>query len=101
MVGAIAVALLLVFAPSLLQNLPNTALAAVVIASAIGLFEIARLAAPLPHPALGVLAFDGLFRWAWRFGPIPGILFAIIVALLEFVWDGWRPHYAVLGGLKA
>jgi MFS superfamily sulfate permease-like transporter len=24
-------------------------------------------------------------------------LFAIGVALLEFVWDGWRPHFAVLG----
>jgi len=41
--GAIAIALLLVFAPSLLKNLPNTALAAVVIASAIGLFEIKDL----------------------------------------------------------
>jgi MFS superfamily sulfate permease-like transporter len=30
-------------------------------------------------------------------GPIPGIVIAIIIALLEFVWDGWRPHYAVLG----
>jgi MFS superfamily sulfate permease-like transporter len=30
-------------------------------------------------------------------GPIPGIVLAIIIALLEFVWDGWRPHYAVLG----
>jgi MFS superfamily sulfate permease-like transporter len=34
------IALLLVFAPNLLKNLPNTALAAVVIASAIGLFEL-------------------------------------------------------------
>src|SRR5512139_3645367 len=38
--GAVAIALLLVFAPSLLKNLPNSALAAVVITSAIGLFEI-------------------------------------------------------------
>jgi len=37
-IGAVVVALLLVAAPTLLQNLPNTALAAVVIASAIGLF---------------------------------------------------------------
>jgi MFS superfamily sulfate permease-like transporter len=35
-VGALAIALLLVFAPQLLQYLPHTALAAVVIASAIG-----------------------------------------------------------------
>jgi MFS superfamily sulfate permease-like transporter len=37
------------------------------------------------------------------FGPIPGILIAILIALGEFVGDAWRPHYAVLGraeGLK-
>jgi MFS superfamily sulfate permease-like transporter len=30
-------------------------------------------------------------------GPIQGILLAIIIALLEFVWDSWRPYYAILG----
>src|SRR5436190_20155825 len=40
-VGALAISLLLLFAPQLLRNLPNTALAAVVISSAIGLFEVA------------------------------------------------------------
>ena len=42
-IGAGGVALLLVLAPNLLQNLPNSTLAAVVIAAAIGLFEIADL----------------------------------------------------------
>ena len=42
-VGALAIAVLLLVAPDLLRNLPNTALAAVVIASAIGLFEVADL----------------------------------------------------------
>jgi hypothetical protein len=42
-VGAIAVALLLVFAPNLLKDLPSSGLAAVVIAAAIGLFEFADL----------------------------------------------------------
>ena len=42
-VGALVVALLLVAAPNLLQDLPTAALAAVVIASAIGLFEITDL----------------------------------------------------------
>ena len=60
-VGAITIALLLVFGPNLLQNLPNSALAAVVITSAIGLFEYQRSAAAVPHPALGILAFDRLF----------------------------------------
>jgi MFS superfamily sulfate permease-like transporter len=42
-VGALGVAALLVFAPDLLKYLPTPALAAVVIASAIGLFEFADL----------------------------------------------------------
>ena len=37
------IALLLLVAPNLLQDLPKTALAAVVIASAIGLIEVADL----------------------------------------------------------
>src|SRR6478672_3443469 len=41
--GAACIALLLVLAPNLLRYLPNTALAAVVIAAAIGLFEVADL----------------------------------------------------------
>ncbi len=31
------------------------------------------------------------------FGAIPGILIAIVIAVIEFLWDGWRPHSAVLG----
>src|SRR5262245_10524681 len=42
-VGAGAVALLLLLAPNLLRHLPSSALAAVVIAAAIGLFEFADL----------------------------------------------------------
>ncbi len=61
-VGALAVAVLLVAAPDLLQHLPTAALAAVVIASAIGLFEDHRPATHLAHPALGVLAVDRLLR---------------------------------------
>ena len=31
------------------------------------------------------------------FGAIPGIGIAIVIAVIEFLWDGWRPHSAVLG----
>ena len=61
-VGALAVALLLLVAPNLLQHLPTAALAAVVIASAIGLIEVTDLDPDLSHPALGVLAVDRLLR---------------------------------------
>jgi MFS superfamily sulfate permease-like transporter len=31
------------------------------------------------------------------FGAIPGIGLAVVLAVIEFLWDGWRPHFAVLG----
>ena len=31
------------------------------------------------------------------FGAIPGIAVAVVMAVIEFLWDGWRPHSAVLG----
>src|SRR5262249_40889851 len=34
------------------------------------------------------------------FGVIEGIGIAIVIAVLEFLWDGWRPHYAVLGRVE-
>lgn len=96
-VGAIAIALLLVFAPQLLRNLPNTALAAVVIASAIGLFEVSDLRRIYRIQRwefwLSMVCFAGVAV----FGAIPGIAFAIVIAVIEFLWDGWRPHSAVLG----
>ena len=99
-VGAIAVALLLMFAPNLLKDLPNSALAAVVIAAAIGLFEFADLRRILRVQPwefwLAIVCFVGVTV----FGVITGIGIAIIVAVLEFLWDGWRPHHAVLGRVE-
>ena len=96
-VGALVVALLILMAPNLLQHLPNAALAAVVIASALGLFEIDDL-----------VRIYRIQRWEFWLsivcsvgvavlGAIPGIGLAILIAVIEFLWDGWRPHSAVLG----
>ena len=99
-VGALAVALLLVVAPDLLRHLPTSALAAVVITSAIGLIEVIDL--------------RRIYRiQQWEFwlsiactigvavlGAIPGIGLAIVIAVIEFLWDGWRPYSTVLGRVK-
>ena len=95
--GAIVIALLLIFAPTLLKNLPNTALAAVVITSAIGLFEIADLRRLYRIQRWEFWLSMACFLGVAIFGPIPGILIAILIALGEFVGDAWRPHSAVLG----
>jgi high affinity sulfate transporter 1 len=96
-VGAIAVALLLVLAPNLLQDLPSPALAAVVIASAIGLIEVGDLVRIFRIQRwefwLSVFCFIGVAV----LGAIPGIGLSILIAVIEFLWDGWRPHSAVLG----
>ena len=96
-VGALAICALLLFAPALLKNLPNAALAAVVIASAIGLFEVADLRRIYRIQRwefwLSIVCFLGVAT----LGAIPGIALAIVIAVIEFLWDGWRPHSAVLG----
>src|SRR5580765_3902588 len=96
-VGALAIALLLVLGPNLLRYLPNTALAAVVIAAAIGLFEVADLRRIYRIQRwefwLSMVCFAGVAV----LGAIPGIALAIAIAVIEFLWDGWRPHFAVLG----
>jgi high affinity sulfate transporter 1 len=96
-VGAIAVALLLVFAPNLLKDLPSSALAAVVIAAAIGLFEFADLRRILRIQAWEFWLSIACFVGVAVFGVVPGIGFAVLLAVIEFLWDGWRPHFAVLG----
>ena len=96
-VGALGVAALLVAAPDLLRHLPTPALAAVVIASAIGLIEVDDLR-----------RIWRIQRWEFwlsilclvcvaTLGAVPGIGVAIVIAVIEFLWDGWRPHSAVLG----
>jgi high affinity sulfate transporter 1 len=96
-VGAVYVALLLFVAPNLLEDLPSSALAAVVIAAAIGLFEFADLHRIFRIQQwefwLSVVCFVGVAV----FGVIPGIGLAVVLAVIEFLWDGWRPHHAVLG----
>ena len=99
-VGALAIALLLVLAPNLLEHLPHTALAAVVIASAIGLIEVSDLRRIYRIQRwefwLSIVCFAGVAV----LGAIPGIALAIVIAVIEFLWDGWRPHSAVLGRVE-
>ena len=96
-VAAAVVAVVIMFAPALFRNLPYAALAGVVISAAIGLFEFDDLA-----------RIYRIQRWEfWLsiactigvavFGAMQGIGIAIVIAVLEFLWDGWRPHSAVLG----
>ena len=98
--GALVVALILLSAPNLLKHVPTAALAAVVISSAIGLFEFSDLKRFFRIQQwefwLSMLCFAGVAV----FGAIQGVGIAVAIAVLEFLWDGWRPHSAVLGRVE-
>jgi MFS superfamily sulfate permease-like transporter len=96
-VGALAVGAMLLSAPDLLHDLPVAALAAVVIASAIGLIEVADLRRIWRIQRWEFWLSIGCLLGVALLGAIPGIGLAIVVAVIEFLWDGWRPHSAVLG----
>ena len=103
MVGALFVAAVLFFSSDFLSKIPESALAAVVITAAWSLLEFSDLK-----------RIYRIQRWEfWLsmfcliaviiFGVIPGISLAIVVAIIEFLWESWRPHSAILGrvdGLK-
>lgn len=97
LVGAGAVALMLLFLNSLLADLPQTALAAVVITAALSLmnvpevirlWQVRRTAFILSLVATGGVVF---------FGVLEGILIAVALAILLFFQRSWWPHGVVLG----
>ena len=86
-----------------MRNLPNSALAAVVITAALGLIEAAGVRKLYrmrkTEFALSIACFLGVAV----IGVIEGIFIAVALALLDFIRRAWRPYDAVLGrvdGLK-
>lgn len=96
-VGALLIALLLLFAPGLMRCLPTAALGAVVVfacSSMVELSPVRRLyGLRRSEFFLSLICFLGVVS----LGVIQGIFIAIGVALLAFIWRAWRPHCAVLG----
>jgi high affinity sulfate transporter 1 len=96
-VGAGVVVLLLLFFNSLLKDLPQPALAGVVIAAALSLMnipELVRYARVRPSAlALSLVATAGVIV----FGVLQGIVIAIVLAVFLFFRRNWWPHGAVLG----
>jgi len=96
-VGALIIAALLLVAPNLLRNMPQAALAAVVITAVLGIFDfrsIGRFArVRRSDAAVSVVSFLGVAI----LGVIPGIVLAVVLSLLDFIRRAWQPHDAVLG----
>lgn len=102
--GALCIALLLIFAPRLLTNLPQAALGAIVIAACVSLVEVRGVwrlyKLRREEFVLSMVCFLGVVL----LGVIQGIFIAVGLALIAFIWRAWQPYDAVLGhvdGLKS
>ncbi len=100
LIGAGMVALLLLFFNGLLKSLPQTALAAVVIAAAFSLVDLATLRRYLSVRRssfiLSLVATGGVVF----FGVLEGILIAVVLSILLFFKRSWWPHGEVLGRIE-
>ena len=96
-VGAGVVAALLLFFNSLLADLPQSALAAVLVAAAVSLMDVDALRRYLrSRPSAFVISLTAS-GGVIVFGVLPGIVIAIGLAVLMFFRRGWQPHGAVFG----
>ena len=97
LVGAGVVVVLLLFLPSLLADLPQSALAAVVIAAALSLVNLPILRKYLRVRKTSLLLSLVATIGVVLFGVLEGILFAVILSILLFFRRSWWPHGEVLG----
>ena len=98
--GVVAAALVLVmllFVPGLVKNLPQSALAAIIIVASISLFNTPELRhfwkVQKSEFAVAVACILGVAV----VGVLEGIVIAVIISILQFFQRSWQPYSAVLG----
>ncbi|MGZ6994440.1 MAG: SulP family inorganic anion transporter [Acidimicrobiia bacterium] len=96
-VGAALVAILLLFLNSLLSDLPQSALAGVVIAAALSLTNITALRQYAKVRRSSLLLSLVATLGVVALGVLQGIVVAIFLAMLLFFRRNWWPHGALLG----
>lgn len=96
-VAALAVLAMLLFIPGLVKDLPQSALAAIIIAAAMSLFDLAGLRHLWKvRPSEFVLAVVSILGVA-IVGVLEGIVIAVVLSIIQFFNRAWKTHYAILG----
>jgi high affinity sulfate transporter 1 len=98
--GVFAAALvlaMLLFVPGLVQNMPQSALAAIIIAASLSLFDVGELrhlwSVRKSEFVLAVAAILGVAL----VGVLQGIVIAVVISIFQLFVRAWRPYAAVLG----
>jgi high affinity sulfate transporter 1 len=88
---------MLLFVPGLVQNMPQSALAAIIITASISLFDVDELRHLLSvrktEFTLAIAAILGVAL----VGVLEGIVIAVVISIFQFFERAWRPSAAVLG----
>jgi high affinity sulfate transporter 1 len=99
-IGAAVIALMLLFAPTLLRNLPQATLGAIVIVAATSLIEFTRVRRLFRIRPSEFWVSIACFLGVALLGVIPGIFLAIALGLGQFIHRAWLPYDAVLGRVE-
>ncbi len=97
LVGAAAIVLMLVFAPWLLQNLPNPTLAAVVIAASLSLADIPGTVRLWRQRRVEFLLSITAFLGVALLGVLAGIAVAVALSIFNVFRRAWWPYQTTLG----
>ncbi len=97
LVGAGAIVLMLVAVPGLLKDLPQPALAAVVISASLSLADVAGVMRLWKQRKTEAWLAITAFLAVTFLGVLPGIVIAIVLSILNVFRRIWWPYQAVLG----
>ena len=100
LVGAVAIITMLLVAPGLLADLPQPALAAVVIAASLALADIAGLRRLRRQRTSDFWLAMAAFLGVAFLGVLPGIAIAIGLSIANVFRRSWWPHQAILGRVR-
>jgi high affinity sulfate transporter 1 len=97
LVGAVAIALILLFFPGLLRDLPQPTLAAVVIAASVSLADIPETLRLRRVRRTEFLLSMAAFLGVVLLGVLPGIAVAVALSIGNVFRRAWWPYQTVLG----
>jgi len=98
--GVVAAALvlaMLLFVPGLVQNMPQSALAAIIIVASISLFDLGELRHLWSVRRSEFWLATASILGVALVGVLQGIVVAVLISIFQFFERAWRPTLAVLG----
>jgi high affinity sulfate transporter 1 len=99
-VGALLIIVMIVFVPGLLRNLPQPALAAVVITASLSLADVPGTLRLWKQRKVEFLLSVAAFLGVALLGVLPGIAIAVALSILNVFRRAWLPYETVLGKVE-